>query len=64
MIGYAVLHSNYVVKGPAPSRILCKSELSMDMVKNVCIYTAVQLKSKLQHTGTRQAAAWPPLRQC
>jgi hypothetical protein len=58
------LHNSYVLKGLTPSHILRKSELSMDMVQNVCIHTAVHLKSELQHTGTWQAAAWPPVHQC
>jgi hypothetical protein len=32
--------------------------------KYVCIYKAVQLKSKLHYTGTWSAAAWPPRRLC
>ena len=35
------LHSTYVLIGPAPSNILHKSELSMDMIKNVCVCVCV-----------------------
>jgi hypothetical protein len=34
------------------------------MWSTTCIYNGVQLKSKLQHTGTWSAAAWPPHRLC
>jgi len=41
-----------------------KSELSLLGVIYVCIQKAIQLKPKLQHTGTRSAAALPPHRLC
>ena len=44
------------------SRILCKSWLSTHVVTCIWMYKGVRLKSKLQYTGTRSAAAWPSRR--
>jgi hypothetical protein len=46
------------------SRILRKSVLSVHMVDYACIHKEVQLKLKLQHTGTSPAATEiPPTRR-
>jgi hypothetical protein len=37
-----------------------KALLSIRVVKYICIYMGVQLKSRLQHTGMWSPAAWPP----
>lgn len=42
------------------SPILHNSEFSTHMVKYVCIQKGVQLKFKLQNTGTWSATAWLP----
>ena len=39
---------------------LHKSEVSVHVVSYTFIYKGVQLKFKLQHSGTWVAAAWPP----
>ena len=41
-----------------------KSELNSHMVEHLCIYKAVQLKSRLENTGNWLAAARPPRRLC
>jgi hypothetical protein len=38
--------------------------LIIHMGNEICIYKAVQLRSKFQHTGTWSADAWPPYRLC
>jgi hypothetical protein len=39
-------------------------ELTANVVKDSCINNEVQYKSKIKHTGTRSAAAWPHFRLC
>jgi len=39
---------------------LCTLELSAHTVNYVCLYKGVQLKWKLQHTGTWSTTAWLP----
>jgi len=46
------------------SWISCKSDLIISMANCVCVNGGVQLKWKLQHTGTWSAAAWPPSYLC
>jgi len=52
------------VRRYAASRVLCKSELFIHVVSCTCIYSGIQLKSKIQHNGTWLEAAWPPRCQC
>jgi hypothetical protein len=49
---------------PGGSWILHNSELSVHMINCICVHDGVQLKPKIQNTGTWLAAAWPPRSLC
>jgi len=52
------LRNSYILEHPAQVS-LCMSELSIHMVNYICIYKTIQLKYKLQYTGTPPAALLP-----
>ena len=49
-------------------RVQCNSNFAQFRIEytycQLCVYKGTQQKSKLKHTGTWTAAAWPPCRLC
>ena len=56
---FPLLRSSYVPEAPADRLFLPTSEFSSHLVICMYLYNGVQLTSKLHHTGTWSATAWP-----